>query len=191
MIVIATDGDPMADALNGYARNFVSNLGRRALIWLHGSRATAEAIAHALESHPGRPVFLFGHGVSPPGTGFRGSCGKIVLDVARISWFLSDRIVVGSFCDGQQVGAHATRIGFSMFGYRGPLAVPLWPKYMARMERAVLAGPMHVAQGGFVGDAATVASQAYVHLARELNQSSSWSDFMAVVVVSSNDPTHW
>jgi hypothetical protein len=104
---------------------------------------------------------------------------------------LPDRVVVGSFCDGQQVGAHASRIGFSMFGYRGRLGVPLWPVYAAKMEPAALAGPLHVAEGGRVDNAARMAARAYAHLAHELNSSSSWTDFMAAVVVSGNDPTHW
>lgn len=148
MIVIATDGDPLTDVLHGYARTLIAGLHGQVTTWLGGWQATAKAIVYALETHPGKSVFLFGHGVPPPGAGFRGACGKIVLDVPRIPWFLADRVVVGSFCDGQQLGAHARQIGFSMFGYRGRLAVPLWPRYAAQMEEAALAGPLHVAQGG-------------------------------------------
>lgn len=191
MIVIATDGDPTADVLNTYARTFVRDVEGRVTKWLNGPHATVEAISHALESHPGKPLFLFGHGVSPPGAGFRVAGGKIVLDVYRITWFLPDRVVVGSFCDGQQVGTHAERIGFSMFGYRGRLAVPLWPHYAAKMEQAALAAPLHVANGGPVDSAARTAARAYARLAHALNSSTSWTDFMAAVVVSGNDPTHW
>ena len=181
----------MTGVLHGYARTLVASLETQVTTWLSGRHATGGAIAHALEMRPGQPVFLFGHGVAPPGAGFRGACGKIVLDVHRISWFLADRVVVGSFCDGQQLGVHARRIGFSMFGYRGPLAVPLWPRYVPRMEEAALAGPLHVARRGSVEAAAAIAARSYARLAHQLNSSSSWTDFMAAAVIASNDPTHW
>jgi len=191
MIVIATAGDPTADALNGYAHTFVSTLDKPCTIWLDGAGATAAAIDLALGAHPGQPAFLFGHGAPSPSTGFRATCGNLVLDNLGITRLLPNRVVVGSFCDGQQVGAQASQVGFSMFGYRGGLVVPLWPQHAKMMEAAALAGPRHVAQGGSVRSAASVAARAYAHLAYRLNMSRSYDDFMAALVISINDPTYW
>jgi len=130
--------------------------------------------------------------VNPPNLGVVADDGAVAVGPASLG-LLRNRVVAATCCFGDQLGAHAAATQFSLFGYSGPLRVPLRSPWIGDMEASALAAPEILANGGSVQQASDASRRAYSALAQILYRRKGAGDgFMALFMsMNASAAAHW
>jgi hypothetical protein len=173
MIVVSNDRDWIEQALDGYAQTLTGGISA-IITRLRPPNSKAADVQSELKIQANADLFFFGHGYSPPETGFVGNDGNPTIDDTSVH-LLAGRRVAATCCHGERLGALAKSNGFSMFGYAGKLALSRKaPSHINDMQAAALAGPREIAAGGTVAQAAAAARREYGILAQNLLVQNDW-----------------
>jgi hypothetical protein len=170
MIVVSTNGDPVATVLDGYAKVLVQWTAGNGLsgtvTHLGPPISTAQRIQHELQNHQRRSFYFFGHGSS---AGFQANDGRSAVDQSTAN-LLAGRAVSANCCHGDQIGQLAPTHAFSLLGYTGTLWVPIKAPYISEMEGPALEGPKALAQGIPASQGVPIVRRAYSTFVRILHK---------------------
>jgi hypothetical protein len=173
MIVVSTNGDPVANILDGYALALTqwasaNGMSGTAIMHLAPPHSVAQRVQQELQSHSGRSFFFFGHGTNAP-PGFKAHDGNPAVDHATVN-LLTGRMVSATCCYGDQMGMLATHNSFSLLGYTGLLWVPRHAHHIPAMAGPALEGPKAIMQGLSPSQSLPLARRAYAALAQTMQR---------------------